>query len=162
MEDFVPNLFTKVVLLKDVEVPPLFGSTVTLEIDAAYTIGKSIAVLKDETIIGHVDKRAVRVVKRFINTGAKLEAEIYQKIGTWENEAWYSIVTHSFEVGVRVRFREMSREDGKLLLAHITKRKLNACPGVMTRKCPKELKPLVRPIKDENGVSTLLHSIHMA
>ena len=159
--EFTPSLFTKIVLLQDVDVTPIIGSTVVLAIDEAYTIGKSIAVLINETIIGHLDSLATKVVWRHIRSGTKLTAEVYPNLGNWRNKAWYSIMTHSFEVGIKVRFCDLNREDGKLLLAHIAKKKLNSFPGVAPCNCPEDLKLMVRPIKDENDVLSLLLSPHM-
>ena len=156
MDESNPTLFSKIVLLKDVEITPLMGSTVTLEIDISYTIGKSIAVLFDKTVIGHLDRSAARVVWRHLHSHSLLTAEIYMGVGNWKNQAWFSMMTHSFEIGVKIEFCHKTREDAKLLLAHFTRRKLNCFPGVAPHHCCEVLKPLVCPVKDENGVSSLL------
>ena len=54
--EWMPSLYSKVVLIDGENPTKLFGSDVILEIDQAYTIGKSIAVVLDENIIGHLDK----------------------------------------------------------------------------------------------------------
>ena len=124
--------------------------------DLAYTIGKSIAVLKDGNILGHLDRSVSRVVCRHLRSQSNLTAIIYSRIGVWKNEPWFSILTHSFEIGIKITFSDKSREDAKLLLAHIAWRKINSFPGVLLLNCPKDLESLVRPIKDENGISSLL------
>lgn len=158
MAELAPSIFSKVVLLKDVEHESLLGSTVELEIDLSYTIGKSIAVLREGNILGHLDRSVSRVVWRHLRNQSNLEANIYSRIGGWKNEPWYSVLTHSFEIGIKITFLDKSREDAKLLLAHVAWRKLNSFPGVSLLNCPTELESLVRPIKDENGISSLLFS----
>ena len=61
MEDG-PTLFTKVLLFKEVDVSALIGSAVTLQIDESYKIGKSITVLYEENVIGHLEREATRVI----------------------------------------------------------------------------------------------------
>ena len=57
MEDSGPTLFSTIILYKEVDVKLVMGEPVTLEIDASYTIGKSIAVLHGRNVIGHLAKR---------------------------------------------------------------------------------------------------------
>ena len=158
MADWVPNLFSKVILQRGVEAAPLLGTEVALEIDQAFKIGKSIAVLANQTIVGHLDKLATRVVWRHLRAGTKLRAEIYPGLGNWVNHSWYSIMSHSFEIGVKIQFCNLSREEGKLLLAHVSEHMLNSFPGVAPGNCPEDLRLLLRPVTDENGVSSLLLS----
>ena len=162
MDGFKPTLFTKIILLGGVDIASLFGSTVKLEVDNSYSIGKSVAVLVNEAIIGHLDDLSTRVVSRFLRSGSEISADVYRSLGNCCNDSWYSVVTYSFEVGCRVRFPNLSRLDGKLLLAHITKWKLNSFPGVAPCNCPEEIRHLFRPVKDENGVTPLLLSPFMA
>ena len=155
MEDFAPTLFTKVVLYKVVDVKSVMNSFVALEVDASYSIGKSVAVLHEGNIIGHVDRRATPVVWRFLRSDCHLTAEIYGGVGNWKNERWFSVMTHSFEVGVRISFAIHSRDDAKLLLMHICRRKLNSFPGVEVDNCPAELVSQLQPVKDKNGITSL-------
>jgi hypothetical protein len=155
MEDFAPTLFSRIILYKEIDVSILTGSAVALQIDASYTIGKSIAVLHRGDVIGHLDRRVAPVVWRFLRSGTELSAEVLQGIGNWKNERWFSVVTHSFEIGVKIRFFLHTREDARLLLIHIARWKLNSFPGVEVENCPTVLLPLVRPVKDENGVTSL-------
>ena len=57
IEDSGPTLFSTIILYKEVDVKLVMGEPVTLEIDASYTIGKSIAVLHGGNVIGHLAKR---------------------------------------------------------------------------------------------------------
>ena len=154
MEENVPTLFTRIVLRKDADVSTLMGF-VKLEIDEGYRIGKSVAVLHDGMVIGHVEKIATPTIWRFLRSGDKLSAEVYKGVGKWVNERWFSVLTYSFEIGIKIQFPKLNREDGKLLLAHITRGKLNSFPGVRVDSCPKDLVPLVEPVKDENGLTSL-------
>ena len=165
MEEFKPNLFTKIILLGGVDATSLLGSTVDLEVDQTFTIGKSVAVLANENVIGHLDDLSTNVVWRFLHAGEKLTADVYRNLGNFQNESWFCITTHSFEIGCRVRFPNLTRDDGKLLLAHIHGDKqgkpLNSFPGVAPCNCPEELWSLIHPVKDENGISPLILSPFM-
>ena len=118
----------------------LIASSVFLEMDVSYTIGKSFAVLIDQTIIWHLDRQATRVVWRFLRSGSKVDGKIYKNIGNWKNAALYSLMTHSFEIGVRINFCSLTRDDGKFLMAHISKRKLSSFPGVTPNTVPEDLR----------------------
>ena len=154
MEENIPTLFTRIILRKDVDASILAGN-VSLQIDEAYRIGKSVAVLYDEKVIGHVEKIATPTIWRFLRAGDDLTAQVYDGVGRWVNERWFSVLTYSFEIGIKIQFPRLNREDGKLLLAHITRGKLNSFPGVRTDNCPEDLMPLVEPTKDENGLTSL-------
>ena len=54
MEDSGPTLFSTIILYKEVDVKLVMSEPVTLEIDASYTIGKSIAVLHGGKVIKHL------------------------------------------------------------------------------------------------------------
>ena len=116
MEENIPTLFTKIILRKNVDLCTLQGF-VALEIDEAYRIGKSVAVLHGGNVIGHVEKIATPTVWRFLRSGDELTAEVYKGVGGWMNERWFSVMTHSFEIGVKIQFPRLNRENGKLLLA---------------------------------------------
>ena len=150
-----PTLFTKVLIFKEVEVSSLFGSRVALEIDESYKIGKSVAVLHKGNVIGHLEKGTTRMISRHLRSGSCLEAVIYRNVGSCINKRWFSIMSYSFEIGVKIQFTETTREDGILILAHITKKKLNSFPAVEVDNCPIDLDSTVNPVKDENGVSSL-------
>ena len=152
-----PTLNTKVILTNGVDVKHLFGTTVQLEADAAYKIGRSVAVLSKGSVIGHLERRAARVVWRHLRSkfASPMTAEIYHQFGTLKNDRWFSAMTHSFEAGVRITFHGTSVEDARLLLAHASRRKLHSFSGVEVDKCPEDLAFWVRPFQDENGISSL-------
>ena len=154
MEDG-PILFTKVLLYKEVDVSTLVGSTVTLEIDESYKIGKSVAVLHEGNVIGHLERKPTRLVWRHLRSGSLLEAVIYRHAGSWPNQRWFSIMTYSFEIGVKIQFTQMTREDGRLILAHIHRKELNSFSGVEVDNPPNDLASTIHPVKDENGISSL-------
>ena len=155
MEDY-PILYSKVVLIKDSDPATLIEKFDRLEIDQTYTIGKSIAVLFNDSVIGHLPRKSTRTVWRHIHGKIELQADIYEKTGTgWKNEAWYSMLTRSFELGLRIRFCYENRDDRKLFLAHITLNQLNTFPDIDRFDCPESLASLAFPVKDENGVSPL-------
>ena len=153
----VPTLHTKVVLVRDVDAASIIGKDVELQVDAAYKIGRSVAVLFEGNIIGHLERRAARVVWRHLRSdpASPMRGEIYKTLGSLKNERWFSVLSHSFEIGVKVPFHQKSREDARMLLAHIARRKLNSFAGVEVDKCPTDLLSMVRPFEDENGVASL-------
>ena len=121
--DEYPVLFTKIVLIKDrINPANLNGKKVFLEIDQAYTIGKSIVVIYDEVVVGHLPRESTKTVWCHLRTGTKLSIDVYK--GTiengWKNEPWFSMQTRSFEIGIRVQFQISSREDSKLFVAYVT------------------------------------------
>ena len=142
-------------IFKEVDFSAISGSAVTLEIDESYKIGKSIAVFHDGNIIGHLERETTRLVWRHLRSHSHLAAEIYTHIGSWINKRWFTIMTYSFEIGVKIQFTQTNREDARFLLAHISRRKLNSFPGIEVDNCPRDLTSLVHPVKDENGVSSL-------
>ena len=156
MAEHASILYSKIVILPDVDKKSLTGAQVQVEIDEAYTIGKSVAVLKDAVVIGHLERHSARVVWRFLRSGSLVQTSIYLDIRNHQNVAYYSIIKRSWEIGVKIRFCKMTREDSKLLMAHFTRRKMVCFPGIFIPQCPENLKELVRPVKDENGVSSLL------
>ena len=154
MEDG-PTLFTKVLLFKEVDVSALIGSAVTLQIDESYKIGKSIAVLYEENVIGHLEREATRVIWRHLRSHSHFAALVYTRIGSWMNQRRFTIMSYSFEIGIKIKFTETNREDARLLLAHIARKKLNSFPGVEVDNCPHDLARLLHPIKDENGIFSI-------
>ena len=161
VDDWTPILFTKMILRHDVEISTFLGKEVILQIDEAYTIGKSIAVIFDENVIGHVDRSARRVVWRFLRSKSKLQANVYVRVGEWCNQSCLSVVTHSQEIGLRIRFNDLNRSDAKFLLAHFTRKRMYSFPGVGVMNCPDVLRPFIYPCKDENGVSSLVFGMNM-
>ena len=157
MDGNTAALYTRIILVRNVDVNSLIGSAVQLEVDVAYKIGRSIAVLHDGKVIGHLEKRAARVVWRHLRSDpvSMLAADIYSNLGNWKNKQWFSVLSHSYEIGVKVRFLKASGEDRRLLLAHITRKKLNSFAGVERSNCPPNLSSLVNPFEDENGVASL-------
>ena len=65
MEDFGPTSFSTIILYKEVDVKLVMSEPVTLEIDASYTIGKSIAVLHGGNVIEHLAEHEAPLVWRF-------------------------------------------------------------------------------------------------
>ena len=108
MGDSSANIFSKIVLMEECDISPLLDKEVTLEIDMSYTIGRSIAVLKDGTIIGHLDRMVTRVVWRYLRSGAPLKAKVYTEVCGWRNKPWFCILTHSFEIGVQINFLNLN------------------------------------------------------
>ena len=157
MNGRTPTFFTRVILLRDVDAAKLIGNTVDLEIDQSFKIGHSIAVLFQGTVVGHLERQAARVVWRHLRSkfASPMTAEIYHQFGTLKNDRWFSAMTHSFEIGVRITFHGTSVEDARLLLAHASRRKLHSFSGVEVDKCPEDLAFWVRPFQDENGISSL-------
>ena len=103
------SIFSKIVLIEECDISLLQNEEVNLEIDLSYTIGKSIAVLKDETIIGHLDRMVTRVVWRYLRSGAQLKAKVYTEVCGWRNKPWFCILTHSFEIGVTINFLNLTQ-----------------------------------------------------
>ena len=140
MENY-PTLYSKVILSKDIDPSILIGNFVHLEVDESYSIGKSVAVLFNEEVIGHLARKSTRTVWRHIRGKTELHADIYKETGTgWKNEAWYSMLTRSFELGVRIRVCYEKRDDRKLFLSYITRNQLNSFPGIDFFDCPESLK----------------------
>ena len=152
-----PSLFTKVILVPDVDDQSLIGASVEVEVDQSLRIGHSIAVLDKGTVIGHLERRAARVIWRHLRSDpvTPITAEIYPAVGKRKNERWFSAMSHSFEIGIKIDFHVQSQEDARLLLAHITRKKLHSFAGVEVDNCPEELKSLVCPYEDDNGVASL-------
>jgi hypothetical protein len=160
--DEQPVLFTKIILIKDVIDPSsLKGKHVRLEIDQAYKIGdrKSIAVINEDIVIGHLSSKATRTVWRHLRAKTEMLVDVYEGIaGGWENKPWFCMETGTFEIGIRLQLLLQSREEGKLFMGYVTHHKLNSFSGVTMSNCPESLKCLAFPVKDENHVSTLIHA----
>ena len=157
MNGHVAALFTRVILIHDVDVKNMVDAAVKLEIDLGYKIGRSIAVLFEGNVIGHLERRAARVVWRHLHSDSVslITAKIYKGVDQWKNERWFSVLSHAFEIGIKIQFHDQDKENTRLLQAHITRRKLNSFAGVETDNCPEELTSMVRPFEDENGVASL-------
>ena len=102
-----PTLFTKVLIYKEINVSSLIGSIVTLEIDESFKVGKSVAILHEGNVIGHLEKGTTKLVWRHLRSGSILEAVIYRHAGSWPNQRWFSIMTYSFEIGVKIQFTQI-------------------------------------------------------
>ena len=61
---------------------------------------------------------------------------------------------------MKVRFLKASGEDRRLLLAHITRKKLNGFAGVEHSNCPSNISSLVNLFEDEIGVASV-YSVSM-
>jgi hypothetical protein len=157
MEEEYQDLFTKVVLMKsDRDFRALIGKPVTVAIDAAYTIGKSIAVLYDGEVIGHLTKRAVRPVWIQLRFDGKVHTDIYDKLDNgFQNTVSYSTLSYSEEIGIRVRvfFSDSfdgkhhfsGNNDAKRFLAFLLNYSIYSFPGVTMSNCPSSIKHLAFP-----------------
>ena len=94
MEDY-PMLYSKVVLIKGMDLTTLIGKSVRLEIDGTYTIENSIAVLFNESVIGHLSKILTRTVWRHLHGKIKLQADIYRETNGMEN---CSLAQHAYAI----------------------------------------------------------------
>ena len=155
MEEF-QVLYSKVILKRDIELDlnSMKEQDVRLEIDAAYKIGKSIAVLLNDQVIGHLTHWVAKPVWLHLRHGHKLNGTIYGKLSSgFENAIRFSSFTRSPELGIEIRFYYQDYLDGslrvsgnsqaKLLLAYIIKHRLNSFPGVTLSNCPPELKHFI-------------------
>jgi predicted metal-dependent RNase len=157
MEEY-QEFFSRVALIKssnfDFDFPSLIGKSVQLEIDTAYTIGKSVAVLHGGQIIGHLLRCAAKPVWMHLKSGHRAEATIYKKLDSgFENSVCFSMLTKSQELGIRIRVFFVDSLDGsrhtsgnydaKVFLSYIKKHRLNCFPGVTRRNCPPTVKDLL-------------------
>ena len=152
-EDEYQEIYSKVILIKseEMDLNTMIGKSLTLEIDAAYTIGKSIAVLSGGKVIGHLTRYAARPVWIQLHSGCPLTAKIYDQLGNgFKNCIQYSMLTRSFEVGITLQFhfkdaldggrRISASSDAKFFLSYVLRHRLNCFPGVTLSNCPPELK----------------------
>ena len=129
--------------------------SVLLQMDSAYSIGKSVAVLHKEQIIGHLTRYAAKPIWMHLKFGHKVEADVYKKLDNgFENSFCFSSLSKSIEVGIRIRLFFADAYDGnqrisddhqaKLFLSYIMRHRLNCFPGVTTSNCPLSVEFLVR------------------
>ena len=82
MGEHASILYSKIILLKEVDTKSLSGSLVQLEIDKAYTIGKSIAVLKDAVVVGILERR---VTLRELSGASSTLILLWKQRSTWRS-----------------------------------------------------------------------------
>ena len=96
MEEY-QEFYSKVVLIKsmDIEFNAIIDQNVTLEIDAAYTIAKSVAVIFNEQVIGHLTVLAAKPVWMQLKFGNRVEAKIYGRLENgFENSICFLYYLH--------------------------------------------------------------------
>lgn len=136
------------------KVEELFERPLELQIDASYRIGKSIAVLRNETVIGHLNRHAARTVWIHLKQGNSVQAEVYRsQFDGFQNAIRFSTLTNAYEVGVKVRIffpdtvdgirRISGASDAKFFLSYILKNHLNSFPGITRSNCPESLFHLI-------------------
>ena len=151
MEEF-QEFFSKIVLISsfEMDLAAITNKNVSLQIDAAYKIGRSIAVLLDEQVIGHLTRSASRSIWMQLKFGHRLEATVYGTLENgFQNKIQFSMLTKSLELGVCIRCffhdcfdgtrRISGNTDAKLFLAYVLKHRLNCFPGVTVSNCPPSL-----------------------
>ena len=152
MEEF-QELYTKVILIKSLEMDlsAMKNRDVSLEVDVAYAIGKSVAVILEGQVIGHLPHFVARPVWTHLKFGHRLEATIYDRLDNgFINSVVLSSLSKSPEVGIRIRFfyldccdgdrRISGNSDAKFFLAYVLRHRLNSFPGVTVSDCPPALK----------------------
>ena len=148
--------YSKIILKKDHEMDLNNTSErgVRLEIDVAYTLGKSVAVLHNDNVVGHLPRWAAKPVWRHLQRNGKLEGTIYDELDNgFKNKLCFSTITKSEEIGIQIRFYYHDYVDGNqcisgnsqatMILAYVMKHHLNSFPGVTVSNCPPELRYLL-------------------
>ena len=81
MEEY-QEFYSKIILIKNSEVDhdSLINGAVALEIDAAYSIGKSVAALVDGEVIGHLPRYVAKPIWLKLKFGFRIEATIYDSL----------------------------------------------------------------------------------
>lgn len=147
-------LLTKVILRNDVEIDLniMRERDVCLMIDASYTIGKSVAVIYENQVIGHLNQWVSKFVWLHLHVGGKMQGTVYDKLNNgFKNSTCFSTLTMSREIGIQIQFYYRDYMDGvlfisgnsqaKLFLAYAIRHHLTSFPGVTLSNCPPELKP---------------------
>ena len=152
MEEF-QVMYSKAILIKAIKMDfdSMKNEEVSLEIDAGYTIGKSVAVLFNGQVTGHLTRYAARPIWMHLKGEHKINARIYGQLENgFKNSIRYSPLTKSPEVGIEIciffvdtfdgSHRISGGSDAKLFLAHIIKHRLNC---FTVSNCPPELKHFI-------------------
>ena len=152
MEEF-QDIFSKIILINKTEsdLNSMIEKEVSLEIDVAYKIGKSVAVLHDGQIIGHLPRFMAKPAWLHLKLSRKLDGRIYQELDNgFQNAICFSALTRSPEVGIRLRFFFEDSVDGnqrisgsssaKLFLTYALKHRLFSFPGITKSNCPVSLR----------------------
>jgi hypothetical protein len=143
------EFYTRVVLMKTdaINYNSLIGQMVKVQVDTAYSIGKSIAVLQEDQVIGHLIAQVAKRILRFLKNRHVVQAELYDECNGWRNWPCYSKQSFSYELGIciKVYFDDNGKYDATLLLHHILQNRLNSFPGVTLTNCPLSLSYLAFP-----------------
>ena len=150
MEEY-QQFYSKVVLIKHAvdDFTILEDKMLELQIDVSFTIGKSVAVLHDGRVIGHLARRAAKTVWIHLKCGHKVEARVYTEINEFKNTICFSNRSKSPEVGIEIRIFFVDVVDGARrisgnnqatsFLGFFVKHHLNSFPGVTQPNCPPSL-----------------------
>ena len=99
MEEF-QVLYTKVILRRDVEMDlnNMREREVRLEIDAAYKIGKSVAVILEDQIVGHLTRWVAKPAWLHLRHGNKLNGTIYGKLISAKIQCNYDSIKYRYSL----------------------------------------------------------------
>ena len=154
MEEF-QQFYSKVVLIKSLalDFSSIKGKNVDLELDLSFNVGKSVAVLSDGNVIGHLTSEAAVPIYIHLRFGYKVEAQVYDMVSGFANSICYSNRSKAPEVGVQIRlfFADMvdgerrisSNNQAKGFLSYIMEHHINSFPGVTWSNCPPSLQHLI-------------------
>ena len=147
------EIYSKIILIKQFEMDlnTMKERDVKVEIDEMYRIGKSVAILLDDRIIGHLPPTIAKAAWTHLRHGGKMTATIYDRLDNgFPNSLCYSALSKTTEVGIRIRFffadssdagRKISgTSEAKFFLAYALKHRLNSFPGVTSSNSPPEVK----------------------
>ena len=126
MEEF-QEVFSKIILIKnpDLGLKSLVDEDVVLEIDAAYKIGKSVAVLLGDQVIGHIPRFMAKSTWLHLKLGRKLQGKVYGQLDNgFKNSICFSMLSKAQEVGIRLRFFFPDHFDGTKWVSGSTDAKL--------------------------------------
>ena len=107
-------VFSRVILTSgfEIDLNTLRDQDVTLEVDASYTIGRSVAVLWEGQVIGHLMRQITRPAWIRLQFGYKVQGKIYDCIGGFKNSVRFSTLSKARELGIEMRFYFCDTNDG--------------------------------------------------
>ena len=152
MEEF-QVVYSTLILHKggEMDLSTMRDQVIVIQKDASYTIGRSVAVLCNDRVIGHLPRGLARPAWMQLHCGLKLEGTLYHKLDCgFQNSIRYSFRTKAFEVGIALKFFFCDSIDGgvrisggneaKSFLAFVLRHRLNTFPGVTLSNWPPELR----------------------
>ena len=154
MEEY-QQFFSKVVLIKTAEVDyaSLLEQNLELQVDLAYAIDKSVAVLYKETVIDHLTRNSAKPVSIHLRFGHRIEAHVYKEVHGFENSICFSTRSKAPELGIRIKIvfkdfidggrRVSGMDQAKGFLSYMMKHRINSFPGVTWSNCPPALQYLI-------------------